>query len=378
MRRVPWRDWMGLALLVLSSRIVLFGLAGLVGLGLLAAVLLSRGPTPPTATADDRPRLPPGAPLTIVWGGDVTLGSSHGDPPRRGRALLRSVRSRLRAADIAALNLEGTFGRGGTPKCNAAESSSCFAFQAPPRNAGTLRDAGVDIVNLANNHAWDYGADGMGQTVRALQRKKVAYTGRPGEIRYLRRSDSRVAFVGFSSYPWSSPIRDPVAVRALISEAAARANVVVAFIHAGAEGQDQIRTPDRDEEAYGELRGNTRAFARVAIDAGADLVLGSGPHVLRGLEVYRGRLIAYSLGNLAGWKNFSLRGNAAVSGLLTVRIGRTGRFLRGRLLPLRLQEPGIPVRDPSGSARALVARVSRADFGKRAPTMSPAGRLHPR
>jgi poly-gamma-glutamate capsule biosynthesis protein CapA/YwtB (metallophosphatase superfamily) len=288
------------------------------------------------------------------------------------------VRDPLREADVAAVNLEGTLGRGGAPKCAAGTPTHCYAFQAPPAHAETLRHAGVDAVNLANNHAWDYGAQGMGQTVRALRRYGVGYTGRPGEIRYLQRAGTWVAVIGFSSYPWTAPLGDLAAVRRLVSEAAGRASLVIAFMHAGAEGGDQTRTPNRDEEAFGERRGNSRAFAYAAIDAGADVVLGSGPHVLRGLEVYKDRLIAYSLGNLAGWKNFSLRGNASLSALLTVRVGADGRFVRGQLMPLRLREPGVPAPDATGAARALVARVSREDFGEGAPTMSEDGVMRPR
>jgi hypothetical protein len=218
----------------------------------------------------------------------------------------------------------------------------------------------------------------MGQTVLALRAHRVRFTGRPGEIAYVDRPHARIAFIGFASYPWTSPIRDLPAAQALIREAAAHANVVVALMHAGAEGRDQAHTPDLDEQAFGEQRGNARAFAHAAIDAGADLVLGSGPHVLRGIELYKDRLVAYSLGNLAGWKNFSVAGPAAVSALLRVRIGAAGAFRGGRLTPLRLVGAGVPVRDPARAAVGAIATVSREDFGARAPRISAAGKLSPR
>ena len=100
-------------------------------------------------------------------------------------------------------------------------------------------------------------------------------------------------------------------MRALIQRAAEQADIVVAFFHAGAEGADKTHVPRGPESAFGEYRGDSRRFARIAIDAGADLVLGSGPHVLRGLELYKNRLIAYSLGNLAGYQNFGTGGNSS-------------------------------------------------------------------
>lgn len=339
-----------------------------------ALALAALGAAPAAATAA---RLPSGQPFTLAWGGDVTLGSSYGNPPDAGRGMLAAVAPALRAADVGSVNLEGTLGRAGSSKCGGGGGGNCFAFQAPAANAAGLTAAGVDVVNLANNHAFDFGAAGQAATIRALQAARVAYTGRPGEIRVLRLPHARVAFVGFSCYPWSAPIGDLAAVRALVGAAARRANVVVAFIHAGAEGGDNVHTPDRDEIAFGENRGNARAFARAAVDAGADLVLGSGPHVLRGIELRRGRLIAYSLGNLAGYRNFGIGPTTGMSALLQVRVGPDGTFMSGTLASLRLSGIGIPGPDPSGAAAHLVSSVSRQDFGAHGVTVASGGRLVP-
>jgi hypothetical protein len=309
--------------------------------------------------------LPPGRPVTIAWGGDTTLGSSFGLPPQGGFPILAGIAPVLGAADLSAVNNEGTFATGGTSKCGAG-SENCFAFRAPPQNAGALHRAGVDVVNLANNHAFDFGAVGMGQTVTALRRHKVRVTGRPGEITVLPVPGARVAFAGFAAYPWAASITDLAGVRALVRRAGARANVVVAFMHAGAEGADRTHVPVGGESAYGEQRGDSRAFAHAAIDAGADLVLGSGPHVVRGMELYRGRLIAYSLGNLGGFHNFATGGNLSLSGILRTTLDDDGRFLTGRLASLRLDSADIPHLDPEGAAGRLMSDLSRTDFGARA------------
>ena len=308
---------------------------------LLAVVLVVRHETgrPAVATAA---ALPPGQTFTLAWGGDFTPGSAYGRPPDRARGMLGAVAGRLRRADVAALNLEGTFGRGGPEKCAPGQSPTCFAFQAPARNAVALGDAGVDVVNLANNHAWDYGAAGMGQTVTAVRRHGAKVTGRPGEITLVDLPRARVAFLGFAAYRWASPIRDLLAVRGLVQRAAQQANVVVVLMHAGAEGAGQSRTPDLDEEAFGEQRGNPRAFAHTAVDAGADLVLGSGPHVLRGMELYRGpphRLLARQprrLPELLPARRLRAQRAAA-------RPRRAARHLRrGGLRPARPAQPGDP------------------------------------
>ena len=316
----------------------------------------------------------PGQTFTLTWGGDVTPGSSYGEPPEHGRTLLAGIAGRLRSADIAAVNLEGTLGLGGSGKCGAG-ASDCFSFQAPAANALALAEPGIDVVNTANNHAYDYGPAGARLTRAALRPFGIRATGGPDEITYVDLPRARVAFVGFAAYPWAGPIRRLDAVRALVARAARGANVVVAFAHAGAEGAGHSHTPDADEEAFGERRGNPRAFAHAAVDAGADLVLGSGPHVLRGIELYKNRLVAYSLGNLAGWKNFNLSGATALSGLLRVRVTAAGAFGAGTFTSLRLTGPGVPRPDPTGASARLVDRVSREDFGARAVRVGAGGAL---
>ena len=161
---------------------------------------------------------------------------------------------------------------------------------------------------------------------------------------------------------------DLAQVKALVAEADRQADVVVVLMHAGAEGADRTHVPVGREEAYGEDRGDSRSFAHLAVDAGADLVLGSGPHVLRGMELYKGRLIAYSLGNLAGWHNFGIHGTLALSGLVKVDLAPDGRLRRGRLVSLELRGAGIPHVDRRRAAERLVRRLSRSDFGQTAFT----------
>jgi hypothetical protein len=218
----------------------------------------------------------------------------------------------------------------------------------------------VDVVNRANNHAFDYGATSFRSTRSALTAAGVRSTGAPGEVTVLRRRGRRIAFVGFSIYPWSASMRDPAP---LVRRAARRADIVVAFLHAGAEGADRVHVPVGHEQAFGEDRGDSRRFAHVAIDAGADVVLGSGPHVVRGAEVYRERLIAYSLGNLTGWRNFSTAGASGLSALVTVALEPDGRMRGGHVTSLRLDRIGVPSVDPGRRAEALMRRVSGSDFG---------------
>jgi hypothetical protein len=334
--------------------------AGSTGTKTAAATPAASGSTTPSASPSPSPTAP--TVIQIGWAGDTTPGSMYGDPPDDGRALFTHVRSQLKAPDLMMVNLEGTYSSGGASKCSGSGSNVCFAFQAPPSFAAALPWAGIDLVNQANNHANDYFGGGMEQTQAALKKNDVAYTGMPKQITTVDVKGVKVAVLGFSPYPWNANINDIPAAQELVKKAAAKADVVVVLMHVGAEGSDKTHTPHGTEYAFGENRGDPRAFAHAVIDSGADLVLGSGPHVIRGIERYRTRLIAYSLGNFGGWGNFGTGGTLSLSGLLTVKIDSGGHIHSGRWLSLWLNSPGVPTVDSSNASAHLVEQLSGEDF----------------
>jgi len=340
------------------------------GPNLAAAAIASGSPRPsvsPSSTRTPSATPTPSASPTVItigWVGDTTPGSKYGEPPNGGRALFGSMRPLLSKPDLMIANLEGTYSTPGPSKCGTSSSGTCFAFQAPPSYAKALAWSGIDLVNTANNHSNDYLARGFLQTQAALKSVGVAYAGLPNKITVKTVKGVRVAVMGFSPYPWSAPLNDIPAAAALVRRAAAKADVVVVLMHAGAEGSDRIHTPTGTEVFLGENRGNVRAFAHAMVSAGADLVLGSGPHVIRGIERYKDRLIAYSLGNFAGWGNFGLGGNLSLSGLLTVKIDKAGHIHGGRWLSLSVNQPGAPAVDGSNASAHLVRSLSAGDFPK--------------
>src|SRR5262245_4733028 len=278
--------------------------------------------------------------------------------------------------DIVLGNLEGTLTNRGSSKCGVA-SSSCFAFRAPPSYAPVLRDAGFTVMNLANNHAMDYGPVGQQDTVAAVRGAGLLTTGRPGEIAYLKVRGTRVAIVGFAPYPWASPLTDIRAAQALVRKADAWGDLVVVTMHAGAEGSGRQHVAPGTEYFLGENRGNVWAFSHAMVDAGADLVVGHGPHVLRGMEWYHGRLIAYSVGNFLGYHTLSSDGVNAVTGVLQVTLRRDAGYVAGELVPVTIAGGGIPRPDPAEAAHGIVRALSKQDFGKRAMQVSRAGVLRP-
>jgi Bacterial capsule synthesis protein PGA_cap len=307
---------------------------------------------------------PSAAAVTIAWGGDVTLGSSYGKPPARGWPQLAPVAPVLRSADLAAVNYEGTFAPGGASKCGGSDGGNCFAFQAPPANARTLARAGVDIVNLANNHAFDFGPAGYRGTRTALDRAGVRATGAPGQIRLIRAGGVRLGFVGVLVVSVERAPERPRRSDQARPRGREKGRHRGRVLPRRRRGIGQLHVPYWREYAFGENRGHLRQFARRAVDAGADVVLGSGPHVLRGMQLYRGRLIAYSLGNLTGWKNFSTARTLSYSAVLTVELSPRGRLTGGRVTSLRLNGTGVPRLDRANGAARLMRRLGRSDFGE--------------
>ncbi len=325
------------------------------------------------AVAKKPTRKIPAGVVTIAATGDIVMGSTPNLPPDGGRSFFNGVESDL-AGDVVLGNLEGTLSTGGTSKCGAG-STNCYSFQTPPSYAAWLQKAGFTVMNLANNHAYDFGPSGQKQTLAALERQRLEHTGRPGEIAYQQVGDIEVAVVGFAPYPWAQRLTDIPAARRLVKKAASRADVVIVTMHAGAEGVDHTHVRRGTETYLGENRGNVVVFSHAVVDAGADVVIGHGPHVLRGMEWYKGKLIAYSLGNFAGYKVFALGGPLSISGILRVTLRGDGKFESGTLVPTRLVGAGVPALDPAESAHGIVRTLSRQDFGGRGVKISANGNL---
>ena len=311
--------------------------------------------------------------VTIAWVGDTVLASSYGMPPDGGRASMAPVVDPLRSADLAFANLEETLSQLPDTKCGS--SSNCYAFQAPPPMARVMTAAGFDVVNVANNHADDFGAAGQRSTDRALAAAGLRWTGRPGQITIMRRNGVRIALLGFAPYRWANRLEQVRVAQALVRRAASKADLVVVAMHAGAEGSGATHVPRGTEYFLGENRGDSRRFAHAVIDAGADLVVGSGPHVIRGMERYHGRLIAYSTGNFAGYKNFGTGGTLSLSAILRVTLRGDGGFDEGTWVSLRLDGNALPHLDPSNASARLVAQLSRDDFGSSAAHVAANGAI---
>ena len=344
-----------------------------------AKMTASRGTTsaattagsPAAANATTTTSQGPG-PVTISAVGDTDLGNTPDLPPDPS-TYLQPVESAL-AAPIVFGNLEGTLTNATTSKC-AAGSTECYAFRNPPSYAQIYRAAGFTVMNSANNHSHDFGAQGVADTTAALTSAGIVQAGLPGEIGLVTVGKTKVAFVDFAPYANVNNLLDFATAKTLIAQAKAEANIVVVYMHAGAEGAAADHVTGQEEYYVGEDRGNAKAFAHAAIDDGANMVIASGPHVLRGMEDYEGHLIAYSLGNFAGYQNFSADGTLDLGGILTVTLSGEGTFESGKFTSTTFSSVGQPSVDPSGAAASFVNQLSNQDFGAAAVTILPSGQL---
>jgi poly-gamma-glutamate capsule biosynthesis protein CapA/YwtB (metallophosphatase superfamily) len=317
---------------------------------------------------------PGNATVSITWVGDMTFGTLNEWPPDGAGSLLDDVRPYLHS-DLTVGNLETALGDLPMSKCTPKEAD-CYQFEAPGDTAKDLRRDGFSAVNVANNHTLDAGPAGEVSTDHALRAARLRWAGRPGQITYLTRNGIKIALLGFAPWSYDADALDIPAAEALVREAKQHAQVVIVMEHLGGEGDNYRHVRPGEEYFLGQDRGNSIAFTHGVIDAGADLVMGSGPHVLRGFQWYHGHLIAYSLGNFCGYNTLGLDAYTSVSAILHVTLNARGQFVRGSITPLRLVSPGEPERDPERTAVSYINSLSHDDFaGNGAVRLSASGRI---
>jgi hypothetical protein len=258
----------------------------------------------------------------------------------------------------------------------------CFVLRQPASAAAALRKLGdsatVVVANVANNHAHDAGDDGFVHSVHLLREAGLLVTGADTvpSLAITKRGDT-IAVLGFSA--WSSPgVGDLGAVQRIVAAAHARYGRVIVTAHMGAEGASAQRTGDSTEHYVGEDRGNPVAFAHAAIDAGAWLVIGHGPHVLRAAEWRDSALAFYSLGNLVNYGPFNLaepRNSGVVMCATLDSLGAPGHVMLESTLQL---SEGIVRADSSGRARVLLDSLSSLDFPSTGVTVDSTGAVQRR
>jgi len=309
--------------------------------------------------------------------GDMMLGTSVPDgylPPEDGATLLADVAPLLQDADLTFANFEGPLCDTGTSaKCK--KGGNCYAFRSPTRYATHFKQAGIDLGSTANNHSGDFGEACRRETERALDGQGIVWSGPPGSTGSTTVKGLKVALVAFHTSGATNDVNDLAAAKKLVEKAASTHDLVIVSFHGGGEGLGADRVRDGAEKYLGENRGDLKAFTHGVIDVGADLVIGHGPHVLRAMEIYKDRLIAYSLGNFATYGRFSLAGALAVSVVLEVELASDGRYVGGRLFSTKQEGKGVPMRDEADRGAQTISRLSQQDFPKTGVRVGPGGAL---
>jgi len=322
---------------------------------------------PPVEPPEPPP--PPPPTVSIIWVGDLTFGN-RGNYPKGGvETILGKVKKYL-TSDLTMGNLETALGDMPTTKCGSKkDNKTCYAFVAPPHYAQQMADIGFSAVNVANNHTMDAGGAGKEATDKALKEAGIAVAGRLNKTVYVTRNGLKIAILGFAPYSYVGNLLDIGRAKERVTKAKAKADLVIVAMHLGAEGESAQHVRPGTEYGFGENRGNALEFTHGVIDAGADLVVGSGPHVLRGMQWYKGKLIAYSLGNFSGYHTLGNSGKTGISGILHITLDAEGQFIEGKLTPIVIKGPGTPQYDKEGRAITNMNKLSREDFKGKGPAL---------
>jgi len=316
--------------------------------------------------------------ITIAAVGDMMIGTDYPEnhlPDDDGVSFLAELTPTLSAADLAIGNLEGVLVDGGEPGKKCSNPNACYLFRSPTRYAEHFRRAGFDVLSLANNHARDFGEEGRTSTMVAIVAAGMLHSGREGDFASFEKNGLRIAVLAYAVTKNSNMLLDYELAELTVREHAASHDIVIVSFHGGAEGQDETHIPFEEEEYYGEPRGDVVRFSRMVVEAGADLVIGHGPHVVRGMEIYKGRLIAYSLGNFATYYGISVAGIKGIAPVLVTTLDGEGRFMEGDIISTVQLRPAGPSIDETARVLNLIRKLSSEDFDQRSLQFGPDGHL---
>ncbi|SHM70437.1 CapA family protein [Mucilaginibacter sp. OK098] len=300
--------------------------------------------------------------------GDIMLGTSYPDnktlPPDSAKSSFKNILNELRKADVLMGNLEGTLLDTGAPaNYRLHQLSRPWLFRMPVRYGSVLKDAGFNVLSLANNHIGDFDNAGRLSTMKVLDSLGINYGGQvahPSSI--FKLNGITYGFCAFAPNGYTLSILDLKGAAAIIQNLKKQCDVVIVSFHGGGEGVDFEHVPFTMETFVNEKRGDVNAFTHAAIDAGADLVFGNGPHVCRAMELYKDRLIAYSLGNFCTYTGVSVAGVCGMAPILKVYVNKKGEFLSGRIVSaIQTHYDGLML-DTLNKAAIRIKQLTETDF----------------
>jgi poly-gamma-glutamate capsule biosynthesis protein CapA/YwtB (metallophosphatase superfamily) len=304
--------------------------------------------------------------IIITAVGDIMMGTNYPNEssmPPRDAFLLRPVTEALKKGDVIFGNLEGpVLDSGGIPKsCN--DPSTCYVFRQPEYFVNELQEAGFNMLSIANNHVGDLGEPGRLNTIAILKKHDIRFAGQiscPWDT--LRVKGLLIGMTAFAPNKGCLNINDEKEIQQIVKKLDAMCDIVIVSFHGGAEGQSHTHVPRNHELFLGQDRGDVYDFARTAIDAGADVVLGHGPHITRAIDLYKGRFIAYSMGNFCTYEKFNIKGISGMAPIFELRVSKAGVFIDGKVISTRQYGRGGPVIDEENSVIKEIQRLTAEDI----------------
>ena len=295
------------------------------------------------------------------------MGSNYpeagGLPPHEGRDLMKEVESILQTADVTIGNLEGVLMdvEGIAKTCR--NPKLCYVFRSPEGYAQNLVNAGFDGMSVANNHAGDFGELGKQRTKKALEAVGINYAGQDTKPFVLfEKNGIRFGFTAFAPNTGCANLNDIPAAKKIVAHLDSVCDIVIVSFHGGAEGPQYQHVTRSAELFYGENRGNVYQFAHALVDTGADLVFGHGPHVTRGVEVYKNKFIAYSLGNFCTFGGINVSDINGLSPIIKVFTDRKGEFYKAKITSTYQQFLSNVMIDPKQQVLKRIQSLTKEDF----------------
>ena len=322
--------------------------------------------------------------LSLAFVGDIMMGTTFPDsihgthlPANGGRNLFDEAKDVLSRVDVACGNLEGIFLDGPGRRRPMTNPKTYFVFRMPPSYVDNLVNAGIDFMGMANNHVNDFGEPGRAASMATMKKANLAHAGLKDrcEIALLERGGLKVALTQFGHGGNNLDVTDLDELRRVVKAMRDTADIVVVAFHGGAEGAAHQHVPFKMETYVGEKRGNVAEFAHAAIDAGADVVYGHGPHVPRAAELYKGHIIFYSLGNFCTPYRMGVAGVSGYAPIAEITIDSDGKFIGGKIHSMLQQRGRGPRKDATNAAAKLMKRLSATDFPKSALRIADDGTL---
>ena len=312
--------------------------------------------------------------------GDVMFGSNFPSnaslPPSNQLPLLNEADSLLKSTDFTFGNSEGTFlNSGGTPK---GSGQNIYCFRQPESFAANFKNSGFDLISIANNHINDFGELGIISTTRLLESNELNYAGIPSHpYTIVKKGELKIGFIAFAPHSGCLDMNDINKAKSLVSELKKKTDIVFVSFHGGAEGTNAQHVTRKKEIFYDQDRGNVFDFAHTMIDAGADVIIGHGPHVVRALELYHSRFIAYSLGNFCTYGMFNLSGVSGIATMLQFNLNSKGEFVNGNIHSFKQINEGGPIIDTDRKAVSIIQKLTTEDFPEGLLKISDNGYLEP-